>query len=275
MYQEQITRKNPSAFIFMVDQSGSMQENINGIPLCQHVADSLNGMISDLVLKCSKAEGIRDYFDLAVIAYGNNKVYNGFKGALSSGYFHPISEVGNNPLRIDEIEKEITGPNGDTGTQVTRRPVWFEPKASGGTPMNAAYEQAADLLFDWCDRNMQSFPPILINITDGESTDQDPEDTAHKLMGLHTDDGNILVYNLHLSSHSPAPVLFADEEPHTGDEYAAKLWRMSSKLTPLMEELARKDGYDVTPRSRGYAYNADMASVISFMDIGTRATRVR
>ncbi len=275
MYQAQITRQQPSAFIFMVDQSGSMDEKINGIPLNQLVADSLNNMISDLVIKCSKAEGIRDYFDLAVIGYGNNKVYNGFQGALGSDYFHPISRVGNNPLRLDETVRIITGPNGDTGEQITKRAVWFEPKANGGTPMHAAYNEAAHLLADWCDHNMQSFPPVLINITDGESTDEDPEDIAQRIMGLRTDDGNVMVYNLHLSSHSSSPVLFADEEPHIGDEFAAKLWRMSSKLTPLMEELALKEGFDVTPRSRGYAYNADMASVISFMDIGTRATRVR
>lgn len=275
MYQAQITRKNPSAFLFMIDQSGSMGDSLDNKPLCQWVADSLNGMISDLVLKCSKAEGIRDYFDIGVLAYRNNKIYNGFNGNLSSDFFHTISEVGNNPLRLEETKKEIVGPNGDSGTQIIKRPVWLEPEDSGGTPMHAAFQKAGELLSDWCDKHRESFPPIVIHITDGESTDEDPEPIAHKLLGLRTDDGNILIYNLHISSHSQDSILFADEEPNIGDAYAAKLWRMSSKLTPLMEDLAHREGYDVTPRSRGYAYNADMTSVISFMDIGTRATRVR
>ena len=46
------------------------------------VADAINRMLQNLVIKCAKEEGIRDYFHVAVIGYGA-QVGAAFSGALA------------------------------------------------------------------------------------------------------------------------------------------------------------------------------------------------
>ena len=52
-------------------------------------------------------------------------------------------------------------------------PVWVEPLNEGGTPMCAAMDRAGRIAHSWIQTYPQSFPPIVINLSDGESTDGD------------------------------------------------------------------------------------------------------
>jgi len=58
----------------------------------------------------------------------------------------------------------------------------------------------------------KSFPPVVINITDGESTDGDPYPASAAIRELETEDGNVLLLNLHLSSCRAPQVFFPDSE---------------------------------------------------------------
>ena len=53
------------------------------------------------------------------------------------------------------------------------------------------------------------------------------------------------------------------------DEFARRLFRMSSTLPPSMQVQAREASFDVNDRTRGFVFNADLASVVRFLDIGT------
>jgi hypothetical protein len=55
-------------------------------------------------------------------------------------------------------------------------PVWFDPINHGGTPMCAAMVKTTEIIADWCDQHTNSYPPTIIYVTDGASTDGD----AHK-----------------------------------------------------------------------------------------------
>ena len=99
----------------------------------------------------------------------------GFGGELAGQIIHPIAAVAGNPLRIEErIRKEYDGAGG-TVEIPTKFPVWFNPKNAGGTPMCAALTRAAELLVEWCDAHPRSYPPTVIHVTDGMSTDGSPE----------------------------------------------------------------------------------------------------
>lgn len=50
---------------------------------------------------------------------------------------------------------------------------------------------------------------------------------------------------------------------------------MSSPLPPHMRAYAGQEGLPVEETSRGFVYNADMVTVVQFLDIGTRATDLR
>src|SRR4051794_11394351 len=84
MYNSQITRNNPACFLFLIDQSGSMEEALpEGISKSTAVADATNKILSNLVIKCTKDEELpRDYFHVGVVGYGGNAVRPAFTGPL-------------------------------------------------------------------------------------------------------------------------------------------------------------------------------------------------
>lgn len=85
LHKEPIDRKNPTFFLFLVDQSGSMSE-----PLCgqagktkaQGVADAINRLIQGLVFRCSMGNEIADRYYMGLIGY-NNSINVGFGVFLS------------------------------------------------------------------------------------------------------------------------------------------------------------------------------------------------
>jgi hypothetical protein len=48
---------------------------------------------------------------------------------------------------------------------------------------------------------------------------------------------------------------------------------MSSILPPKLRDAAKSDGFRISDQSRGFVFNADLVSVIRFLDIGTRAAQ--
>src|SRR5216117_183961 len=74
-YQAEISRENPACILFVIDQSGSMDEiTETGRSKADFVADVLNKTLYTLVTSCSKSDGVRNYFDVGVIAYGGSEV---------------------------------------------------------------------------------------------------------------------------------------------------------------------------------------------------------
>jgi len=61
--------------------------------------------------------------------------------------------------------------------------------------------------------------------------------------------------------------------PGLPDQFAQLLFRMSNVLPAHIRDQARNEGYRVTDGSRGFVFNADLVSVIRFLDIGTRAAQ--
>ncbi len=144
-YGAEISRDNPTAFLFAIDQSGSMDEKPEGgRSKAEFVSDVLNRTLYTLITNCSRADGVRRYFDVGVLAYGGSDVANGFGGALSGGIIHPISSVADAPLRVEERSRKVDDGAGGVIEQKVKFPIWFEPRSSGGTPMRAALTKAAE-----------------------------------------------------------------------------------------------------------------------------------
>src|SRR5713226_6712185 len=98
-YSAEISRSNPTLFVFVIDQSGSMADPAPDQPnrkKSDAVADAINRLLQNLVIRCAKEEGVRDYFYVGVIGYGNT-VGPAFSGALAGKDLVSISEVGNMP----------------------------------------------------------------------------------------------------------------------------------------------------------------------------------
>ena len=93
---------------------------------------------------------------------------------------------------------------------------------------------------------------------------------AAALRAVASQDGNVLLFNLHISASGEKPILFPSSESGLPDDHARLLFRMSSSLPPAMLRQAQILEMAVSPGAVGFGFNADMASVITFLDIGTR-----
>jgi hypothetical protein len=284
-YTAEISRTNPSCFLFLIDQSGSMADPappaLGGDapaggtrPKAQSVADALNRLLQNLVIKCAKSEGVRDYYQVGVIGYGAG-VGPALGGPLAGRELVPISEIADSPARVEERTRKVEDGAGGLVDQAVKFPIWFDPVANGGTPMCQALRQAEAILGAWVAEHPMGFPPIAINVTDGESTDGDPTEVAERIKALSTGDGACLLFNLHVSSQSVTPIQFPSEDAALPDQHARLLFGMSSQLPDFMLGFAREEGFDASPGAKGFAFNSDMVTVIRFLDIGTRPSNLR
>lgn len=276
-YQAPIQRSDPTAFLFLVDQSSSMGDKMasSDKTKAQFVADVLNRTLMNLVTRCTKADGTRDYFEVGVLGYGAQGAANGLSGALTAQVLNPISAFEQNPLRIEERKKKTDDGAGGIIEQSVKFPVWFEPVANGGTPMCAAIQRAGEVLAAWCDAHPNSYPPTVLHVTDGESTDGDPEQLASSLRQFSTGDGNVLLFNLHVSATAGHPISFPSGESGLPDAFAKLLFRMSSSLPDHLIKVAQEKAHKVSYESRGYIFNAEAGEMVDFFDIGTRPSQLR
>lgn len=272
-YTAQISRANPACILLLIDQSKSMAEPFAGTGTQAKagvVADAVNRLLQNLVLRSAKAGGVRDYFHVGVIGYGRD--VQGGLGRLASDPLVPISELSDRPLRV-ETRKKLT-PDGAGGVieQQVKFPVWFDPVASGPTPMCEVFDYAAHAVRKFAEKHQASFPPIVLNLTDGEPTDGDPAGKAWLVRMVSTNDGSALLFNLFLSASAIPPTYFPSDEDQLSDVFAKALFRMSSELPPKLYESARAEGFAVRAKARGVVINADPTAIVRFLDIGTRVS---
>ena len=278
MYSARITRLNPTAFIILIDQSGSMEERVlfNSTPMTK--ADSValvtNRLISELMLRSCREDGVRDYFDIAVIGYSGDKATS-LLG--NKGEFVRSSQLAQMECPKRKITRERLLPGGESVITTLEQKYWITPRAEGSTPMYAALLSAYDLTERWCRKihNRHSYPLTIFNITDGEASDGDSEDLlsiSDKIKQLHTDDGNVLLLNIHISSHEEnEPVIFpASNEELPQDKYAQLLYEMSSTMpTAYNETIFQIRDNSIEPPFRGMSYNTSITDLIAMMNIGS------
>jgi len=231
------------------------------------VADVINGTLYELVLRCIKRpeEPPQPYFAVAVLGYGTDAAGASRVGSLlrqSESDLWWTPDLASNPLRVDRRP----GPG---GLIEVLSPVWIEPGSSGGTPMCSALDRAGALAHAWVQSYPTAFPPVVINLSDGEATDGDPRVWASRLRSLRTDDGGVLLFNLALSSTAGTTVLFPSSPPRVDDRLASTLFEMSSLLPETMLEAAGTTGTPVTAGARGFGFNADFRGIVTFLNVGT------
>jgi hypothetical protein len=275
-YSAEISRNNPTCFLFLIDQSASMADVVTGqhSSKARFVADIVNRLLSNLVIRCSHAEGIRDYYHIGIIGYGNT-VGPILAGPLIGKELVPISDIGENPARVEIRTKQEYDGAGGMLEKKFRMPVWFDPVAAGGTPMKQAFSKACDILHRWLSKRMDCFPPTVINITDGESTDGEPE--TEKIVSLASNDGHVLLLNIHVSSNPNARQLeFPNNSTILPDKFSKMLFDSSSVLTPRMVSMAQVEfGFNVNERSKAFVLNANPELIIKALKIGTEPSNLR
>lgn len=278
-YQREISRDNKACILFLLDQSYSMTEPIGNSEKrkCDSLAGAVNGWLHNMAIRASGDEGIRDWMDVGVIGYRTDKaakpiITPALTGELAGKPLVSVTDIGNHPARIDTTIQEFRDE--DTGEVMeipTDSPVWVDPVAEGSTPMCHVLHYAHSILKQWIAGHPKSFPPIVIHITDGESQDGDPIKYADAVKNLATADGNVLLFNCHLSATAAEPQAFPSTDARLPDDLAKVLFRMSSELPQPFFKSAIAEGMPLKPGARGMAFNADLVVLIKFLDMGTRA----
>jgi hypothetical protein len=277
-YTAEISRTNPTCILFLIDQSSSMEGPFGGQQgkkKSEGVSDAINRVLQNLVLKCAKADGVRDYFHIGVIGYGDT-VTPLLKNVSENKVLHPISAVATSPMRVEQRKRLVDDGAGGFTEQSYRFPIWFEPVAEGKTAMYGALELAKQVIGGFLLRFPKCFPPLIINLTDGQPSDANPMQIASEIRALSSTDGQVLLFNAHISEQETVPVSFPSDDNRLPDIYAKVLLRMSSVLPDKLRLAAEEEGFAVNQNSRGFMFNADLVALVRFLEIGTRvASHIR
>lgn len=279
MYSQEITRRHRTAFVIAIDQSGSMQEKVyfgrHEMSKAAAVARITNSLLTELVDRSRRTDGVRNYYDVAVVGYSGDEA----RMLLDEEGFIAIDRLARRQPPCETLYSEETLPDGTVllaGHSVRQ---WLLPKAAGKTPMYEALLRVRDLLGEWCanDSNRDSFPPVVINITDGEAsdcTDDELRRVCAQIRRLGTDDGNVLLFNIHVStdSTSPAMVFPMPDELARANPYARLLAECSSIMPEAFDEAVRDfKGAGAVPPFYGMGYNTSIIELLSIINIGSRS----
>lgn len=284
MYTQAITQNHKSAIIFCLDCSTSMQEIVefNGMLMskAEVVTMVTNIMIDELIIRASRHNNLRYYYDIAVIGYHGNSVEN----LLTGGHiaYTPITQFAEfTPKRCDYCFKQHISNNETVYANFVTHE-WIKPKSEGKTPMYEALIEVYRLVDEWClnHLNRDSFPPIVFHITDGNATDGKATDLisiANDIKHTGTNDGHTLLVNVHIGSgheYCSRGVLFPSYvDRHSASEQMATLFAMSSEvpntlLNQLPAIIANKDQHP-----RLVAYNISPCELLNIVNIGSESIR--
>jgi hypothetical protein len=278
-------------FVFLLDQSGSMEDPIGGNNNAgrrkmDELATAINSWLQNMSIRATGSEGVKHWMDVALIGYrtdqqANPIIASPLLGALGekakpeneNRLVFPISEIAENPGdKVNRMKEFFDDESGELMKVPEEALVWVAPKAEGGTPMCTALHRVYEVVEQWIavPGHEQSFPPIVIHITDGECSEGDPLPYAEPIMELETQDGQVLLFNCHLSMSQADPIFFPPNDETLPDNYAKLLFKMSSPFPEKLFQAGVAQGFNLQPGARGMAFNADMVTLIKFLDMGTR-----
>ena len=280
-YTAQITRNTPTAFIFMVDQSISMSRKIffkgEIISMADAVARIVNNQINELVYRCVKTNEVRHYYDIAVIGYGDDACY-GWNGTLAGRDFVSPEELKNNPYKKIIVKEEKRTRKGVQLKEIAKVQ-WLIPVAVGKyTRADKAFNLAKVLLDKWMKEHHEKdcYPPTIINITDGAFNGiPNPREVntqlANELKAMFTNDGNVLLWNIHITPNDQEQILLPISKSELKDDkYSEWLYDMSSLLPSRYNQpIGDLRGDAENTRHVAMATNTDLSTLIQLMDIGT------
>ena len=308
MYDNKITSAEPTLMVFLIDQSASMSETMvkteQGEP---YSISRIAKIISDTFLydafrRCMRGNVFKPYIDLAVIGYGTNQpgTYPTPAGIHSALPQIPLEQF---PFSVTKLADAVIKKNDINPDVVPLVPKpkleWIEERAdSNVTPMLAAFTKAKEIVEKWLPDHQTSFPPIVINISDGAPNDDPSLEQKYQEAGekgwtrlgdisqtslimqskaiqdIGTDNGKCLVLNAHISAsearHKEIFYPSSVKEAENIDSLAKIMFEMSSTIPDSLHEYGTKTmKIPLEPNARFFVFNADITSLLTFMQFGT------
>ena len=297
MYDNKITSAEPTLMVFLIDQSASMSEPLAEKDGELYTIAKVAKIIADTFLydafrRCMRGNVFKPYIDLAVIGYGV-----GIHSALPK---IPLEQFPFSVTKLADAYIAKNASNPDVVPLIPRPKLeWLEERAdSGVTPMLAAFTKAREIIEKWLPDHQTSFPPIVINISDGAPNDDPSLEQKYQEAGekgwtrlgdisqtslimqskaiqdIGTDNGKCLVLNAHISAgevrHKEIFYPSSVKEAENVDRLAKIMFEMSSTIPDSLHEYGTKTmKLKLEPNARFFIFNADITSLLTFMQFGT------
>jgi len=269
---KQWSSATPGYIIFLIDQSGSMQETcIENKNKAEFTALVINRTINELIFTNMDGDNVKDRVFISLIGYGGkggNSVDD-----IRSDY---ISSFADQPIRIDYLKKKVSDGAGGLVEIDDEMPIFIEPVSNGLTPMGDAFAFAKLLIEGWLQKKPENPAPVIINVSDGLPFGGALEDqkskslyVAGEIMTINTNDGNPLIFNIHIGNGNTKEYAFIDNENEITDDQSKFLFKISSKIPEAYKIAALKHDFTVKEDSRGFVSNAQPETLIRFINFGS------
>lgn len=253
-YTRRLSRLYPGLFVIMLDQSGSMGEQVLNYNCSK--ADFATTALNTIIYEMIEAAGFEEYEQVRKkYAYLSILGYSDTVYPLLSSSDEPVDipTLGDNPKGTAPIVRNIKTASGTFRRITETRPFWIEPRASGNTQMAQAFMRAREVVRHWLQSRPESgqaerkysFPPIIINITDAQHNGSgDPVNVAQEIQSHGTEEGNILIFNCHFTKEMNQPCIFPNhtsQVSHLDSQgLALKMFQMSSIIPEILRNDAGK-----------------------------------
>ena len=228
-YEILISRQYPGLIVVIIDDSGSMSDNLPGTSDRKYkwVERYMGIILNELLARSTDVKGgnavIKPRYYVHVIAYGS--------GTRVWGSPH---------MDIEAAVTHFTNSGNSLGLG----------GKLGGTDARKAFEEAYNFLSQEItrERYQNSFPPMVFHLTDGMSaTDASP--IAEQIKQLSTKDGNVLMVNAYIGTQTSLNYQGPDDFPGYLDVAEAgpgqdniRLFEMSSIAPQSIENNLKNEG---------------------------------
>ncbi len=266
---------SPGCLIFLIDQSASMGDpfpvdmGAGNRRKSDAVATIFNSFLNELitintVVMPDASSEVRRRAYICALGYEGTTVMSALDGILANEPFVTLAQLSMSPLSIETRKRKEMDDVGGFYEVETPFPIWIKAKTGAGTPMCAALSRAFDMATQWAINHPNNYPPVVVNLTDGMATDGDPVPIAQQITQIATNDGNALLFNVHIADIKASPVQYpVSESDLPNDQYARQLFRMSSMIPETSRAaLEQLIGRPVPPGARGMIFNGDASSIL-------------
>ncbi len=283
-----ITRNSRTAFIILIDQSGSMADMVDfcakKMNKSQVVAKLCNSFLQELLLISTRDNERRHYFDIALVAYSGDGVRSIFGDEKS--IFVPVTEIEEYILerKIVDFERELS----DNSFRIDREEdcCWVKAKNSGNTPMHEALNFIYYHLQKWCSEfgELAGFVPLVFNITDGIASDCNQDHLGivfEEIKSIKCGEENPLLFNIHIAPDERAPQQRIFPTVNDIKECECRYLKvLFDGASPMPEEFTRYICTEFNlpkPTSdapfKGLGYNTTLSSLFTMLNIGSTSLR--
>lgn len=266
-YSSIISEGNPVGVFFILNQSDPTKEIISfdSTEMSKASAECgiIDQVINELIVQNTSNGVIDDRYNIAVLGYGDY-VFNCLKGKG----IQSLNELNDNPIFVKTHIKEIRTRQG-AKTIEQKRPVWVKPRSRGGAYLNKALNSVKKLVDKWTEEHMDSFPPIIIHITEYRyhgAEDSEMIQLAKEIKSLLTNDGNALFFNIHLTwNENTVPVVFPSNESKISESYYGSMYYLMSSVLPQSfynNMRIRENSTEYQEQHIGFAMNIKISDLL-------------